>query len=350
MPEKEIIQLPNVSEAIKKFKSELEVSDISKVLGDSKFPKQARILNELESGKASYEDTRFALREILNKKVNNFLTEGSLDKGRIKQLANAVNKDIELNFASKGPEAVKARSDFNKYYKDYMDYIQPLNNEIKQAMGGKPVKVLTNEIFNKDSANRYLPMMFKKSDNPEQLAKAMLYQVGSKNDDFTVSQFYKTLEKIPQKNYQQIISHIPKEQQVVIDNMKALNEHLKTLKAYSNFSNTAQHLDSSMQAAIRSIITGATASVHGIPGALIGVISSEGIIRAARDRRNTVLNSPAFFNWANRVNKAPNKEMAKEINKNYVKKLKNLYPHANRFITEMGRSMASDIDNEDNNN
>ncbi len=347
LPDEEIIKLPNTSEAIKNFKAELELPNISGVLGDTKIPREARVLNALESGEASYKDAKFALREILNKKVSNFLTEGKISEGRIKQLAKAIDDDIELAFASKGPEAIEARALFNETYKNYMDNIQPTNNKIKKQIGGEAVSILNKELFNKDSANKHLPSAFKNSKNPEQLAKGLLYQAGLKNNNFNASHFYKALDKIPQKNYQQIMSILPKEQKVIIENMKSLNDHLSAIQAYKNFSNTAQHLKTTVNIIAKAILGGYGFLEHGPLGAIGGIASTEALIRAAAKANNSILTSPAFYNWINKVDKAPNKKIAMTINKNYVKKLKHLYPHANRFIIEMEKYINSDINNED---
>lgn len=346
LPEEEIIKLPNTVEAIKKFKAELELPNISGVLGDTKIPREARVLDALESGKATYKDAKFALREVLNKKVSNFLTEGKINEGRIKQLADAINRDIEFNFASKGPEAIEARAEFNDYYKKYMDYIQPTNNKIKKQIGGEAVSILNKELFNKDSANKYLPTAFKYSKNPEQLAKGLLYQAGLKNNNFSASHFYKTLDKIPHKNYEQIMMYLPKEQKVMIDNMKSLNDHLSTIQSYKNFSNTAQHLKTKLKTATRIIVGGIGFTEYGPLGALGGVGGSELLLKAAAKTNEGILTSPAFYNWINKVDKAPNKKVAMTINKNYAERLKHLYPHADRFIIEMEKYINSDINNE----
>jgi hypothetical protein len=347
LPEEEIIKLPNTVEAIKKFKGELELPNLSGVLGDKKIPREARVLEALEKGEASYKDAKFALREVLNKKVSNFLTEGKVDEGRIKKLADAINKDIEFNFASKGPEAIEARAEFNKYYKNYKDYIQPISNKIKKQIGGEAVSILNKELFNKDSANKYLPLAFKNSDNPEQLAKGLLYQAGLKNNNFNASHFYKALDKIPEKNYKQIMSILPKEQKVIIENMKSLNDHLSMIQTYKNFPNTAQHLKTTLKTATRIIVAGYGGVEHGPLGALGGFGGSELLLRAAAKANEGILTSPAFYNWINKVDKAPNKKIAMQINKNYGEKLKHLYPHANRFIIEMEKYINSDINNDE---
>jgi hypothetical protein len=348
LPQEETIEFPNTVEAIKDFKKELEINNLSDILGDSKIPREARVLNELENGIASYKDARFALREILNKKISHFITEGKVDEGRIKQLAKAIDKDIDIKFASKGEEALKAREDFNKYYQDYADHIKPISNKIKEGKGGESVSTLTKELYSKDSADKYLTKLFKNNDNPEQLAKGMLYQIGlEKNSDFNANLFYKNIDKIPKKNYDQIISHIPKEQKVILDNMKSLNNHLSMIQTYKNFPNTAQHLKTALKTTTRVIVSGIGGATHGAWGAAVGLGSAEGLIRAAATTNENILTSPAFYNWVNKIDKAPSKRVAMEINKNYADKLRHLYPTANRLINEMSKSISSDINEEE---
>jgi hypothetical protein len=348
LPQEEIIELPNTAKAIKDFKKELEINNLSDILGDSKIPREARVLNELENGQASYKDTRFALREILNKKISHFITEGKVDEGRIKQLANAINEDIDTKFASKGEEALKARSEFNKYYQDYAKHIKPISNKIKEGIGGESVSILNKELFNKDSADKYLPRAFKNNYNPEQLAKGMLYQVGlEKNGDFNASLFYKNLDKIPQKNYDQIISHLPKENKKILDNMKFLNDHLSEIQKYKNFPNTAQHLQTALKTVTRIVVAGIGGASHGVWGATVGLGASEGLLRAATKSKESILTSPAFYNWVSKVDKAPSKRIAQEINHNYANKLRHLYPTANRFINQISKSITSDINDEE---
>jgi hypothetical protein len=348
LPQEEIMELPNTAKAIKDFKKELEINNLSDILGDSKIPREARVLNELENGQASYKDTKFALREILNKKISHFITEGKVDEGRIKQLANAINEDIDTKFASKGEEALKARSEFNKYYQDYAKHIKPISNKIKEGIGGESVSILNKELFNKDSADKYLPRAFKNNDNPKQLAKGMLYQVGlEKNGDFNASLFYKNLDKMPQKNYNQIISYLPKENKTILDNMKFLNDHLSEIQKYKNFSNTAQHLQTALKTVTRTVVTGIGGASHGVWGATVGLGASEGLLRAATKSKESILTSPAFYNWVSKVDKAPSKRIAQEINHNYANKLRHLYPTANRFINQMSKSITSDINDEE---